>query len=152
MTATRKELIEVALPLEAINAASAREKSIRHGHPSTLRRWWARRPLAAARGAAMGLHSRELTVWRKSVDLAREVYRLAPALPREEACGMRSEITRAAASIPANIAEGWSREPERERAPCPAVAQGSLGEAETLLTICGEVGWFPARETAALRP
>ena len=46
---TQKKLIEVALPLEAINAASAREKSIRHGHPSTLHLWWARRPLATAR-------------------------------------------------------------------------------------------------------
>ena len=45
----RKKLIEVALPLDAINAASAREKLIRHGHPSTLHLWWARRPLAAAR-------------------------------------------------------------------------------------------------------
>lgn len=49
MTLIRKKLIEVALPLDAINAASAREKSIRHGHPSTLHLWWARRPLAAAR-------------------------------------------------------------------------------------------------------
>src|SRR5690606_5256316 len=45
----RKKLIEVALPLAAINVASAREKSIRHGHPSTLHLWWARRPLAACR-------------------------------------------------------------------------------------------------------
>ena len=45
----RKKLIEVALPLDAINSAAAREKSIRHGHPSTLHLWWARRPLAAAR-------------------------------------------------------------------------------------------------------
>jgi hypothetical protein len=49
MSAIRKKLIEVALPLDAINKASAREKSIRHGHPSTLHLWWARRPLAAAR-------------------------------------------------------------------------------------------------------
>ena len=47
--APRRKLIEVALPLEAINRASAREKSIRHGHPSTLHLWWARRPLAACR-------------------------------------------------------------------------------------------------------
>ena len=47
--AVRKKLIEVALPLDAINKASAREKSIRHGHPSTLHLWWARRPLATAR-------------------------------------------------------------------------------------------------------
>lgn len=45
----RRKLIEVALPLEVINRESAREKSIRHGHPSTLHLWWARRPLAAAR-------------------------------------------------------------------------------------------------------
>nr|WP_317892368.1 DUF1156 domain-containing protein [uncultured Sphingomonas sp.] len=45
----KRKLIEVAIPLEAINAASAREKSIRHGHPSTLHLWWARRPLAACR-------------------------------------------------------------------------------------------------------
>ncbi|MFD1330464.1 DUF1156 domain-containing protein [Methylopila musalis] len=48
-TNAKKKLIEVAIPLEAINAASAREKSIRHGHPSTLHLWWARRPLAACR-------------------------------------------------------------------------------------------------------
>lgn len=46
---TKKKLIEVAIPLEAINTASAREKSIRHGHPSTLHLWWSRKPLATAR-------------------------------------------------------------------------------------------------------
>src|SRR5438477_149921 len=45
----RKKLIEVALPLEAINKESAREKSIRHGHPSTLHLWWSRKPLATCR-------------------------------------------------------------------------------------------------------
>jgi putative DNA methylase len=57
MTATLilpKKLIEVALPLDAINAEAAREKSIRHGHPSTLHLWWARRPLAAARAVIFG--------------------------------------------------------------------------------------------------
>jgi putative DNA methylase len=49
MPVQRKKLIEVALPLDAINREAAREKSIRHGHPSTLHLWWARRPLAAAR-------------------------------------------------------------------------------------------------------
>ena len=50
----RRKLIEVSLPLDAINAAAAREKSIRHGHPSTLHLWWARRPLAAARAVIFG--------------------------------------------------------------------------------------------------
>lgn len=57
MTATIKsprKLIEVALPLDAINVAAAKEKSIRHGHPSTLHLWWARRPLAAARAVIFG--------------------------------------------------------------------------------------------------
>ncbi len=49
-----KKLIEVALPLDDINEACAREKSIRHGHPSTLHLWWARRPLAAARAVIFG--------------------------------------------------------------------------------------------------
>jgi putative DNA methylase len=48
-TPYKKKLIEVAMPLQAINKASAREKSIRYGHPSTLHLWWARRPLAACR-------------------------------------------------------------------------------------------------------
>ncbi len=60
-----KKLIEVALPLDAINTACAREKSIRHGHPSTLHLWWARRPLAAARAVIFGqlVHDPE-DLWR----------------------------------------------------------------------------------------
>lgn len=62
---TPKTLIEVALPLDAINAAATREKSIRHGHPSTLHLWWARRPLAAARAVifAQLVHDPE-DLWR----------------------------------------------------------------------------------------
>jgi putative DNA methylase len=60
-----KKLIEVALPLDAINAAAAKEKSIRYGHPSTLHLWWARRPLAAARAVifAQLVHDPE-ALWR----------------------------------------------------------------------------------------
>ena len=54
MSKIRQKLIEVALPLEAINVASAQEKAIRRGHPSTLHLWWARRPLAACRGVLFG--------------------------------------------------------------------------------------------------
>ena len=54
MTITRTKLIEIAIPLDDINVAAAREKSIRHGHPSTLHLWWARRPLAVARAVIFG--------------------------------------------------------------------------------------------------
>lgn len=54
MSPERKKLIEVALPIEAVNRESAREKSIRHGHPSTLHLWWARRPLASCRAVLFG--------------------------------------------------------------------------------------------------
>ena len=97
------------------------------------------------------MHYRELTVWQKALEAAKEVYRLAPLLPREETYGMRSQITRAAASVPANIAEGWTRESEKEKAQFLAIAQGSLAETETFLTLCEEIGWFPRRETELLR-
>jgi four helix bundle protein len=72
-------------------------------------------------------------------------------IPREETYGMRSQITRAVVSVPANIAEGWTRESAREKIQFLAVAHGSLAETETLLTLCEEIGWFPAAETAHLR-
>lgn len=97
------------------------------------------------------MHYRELTVWRKAMEAAREVYRLAPRLPREETYGMRSQITRAVVSVPANIAEGWTRESVREKAQFFAIAQGSLAETETLLTLCEDLDWFPRKETEDLR-
>src|SRR5579885_3182711 len=63
MSGYRKKLIEVALPLEAINRESAREKSIRHGHPSTLHLWWARRPLAACRAVLFGQLVDDPSAW-----------------------------------------------------------------------------------------
>ena len=63
MKPVRKKLIEVALPLEAINIASVREKSIRHGHPSTLHLWWARRPLAAARAVIFAQMVDDPSAW-----------------------------------------------------------------------------------------
>ena len=62
-TTPRKKLIEHSLPLEAINAASSREKSVRHGHPSTLHLWWARRPLAACRAVLFGQLVDDPSAW-----------------------------------------------------------------------------------------
>ena len=64
---------------------------------------------------------------------------------------MRSQITRAAVSMPANIAEGWTRETVKDKARFLAIAQGSLAETETLLTLCEDLGWFPKSETEKLR-
>lgn len=96
------------------------------------------------------MHFKALVVWQKAMAATLEVYRLALLLPREETYGMRSQITRAAVSIPANIAEGWTRESDREKAQFLAIAQGSLAEVETLLTICEQIGWFPETETVVL--
>ena len=84
----RKKLIEVALPLEAINAESAREKSIRHGHPSTLHLWWARRPLAACRAVLWASLVDDPSSWPDrfptEADQAKERQRLFDILGRFE--------------------------------------------------------------------
>jgi putative DNA methylase len=73
----RKKLIEVSIPLEAINVASAREKSIRHGHPSTLHLWWARRPLAACRAVLFAQLVDDPSAWPEQFadEAAQEVER-----------------------------------------------------------------------------
>ena len=80
VSAHSKKLIEVSLPLEAINKASAREKSIRHGHPSTLHLWWARRPLAACRAVLFAQLVDDPSAWPEDFpteeDQARERKRL----------------------------------------------------------------------------
>ena len=101
--------------------------------------------------AGPSVHYRETIVWGKAMEAAREVYRLAPAQPREEMYGMRSQLTRAATSIAANIAEGWTRESSREKAQFLAIAHGSLAETETLLTLCEDLNWFPREQTRTLR-
>ncbi|MBW3551145.1 MAG: four helix bundle protein [Proteobacteria bacterium] len=97
------------------------------------------------------MHYRETVVWRKAMDVVREVYRLAPRLPKAEIYGLRSQLTRAAVSVSANIAEGWTRESVREKRQFLSVAHGSLAELETLLTICEEAGFFDAYSTGLAR-
>ena len=97
------------------------------------------------------MNYRQAAVWQKAMGIAREVYGLTPRLPSEERYGMRSQITRAAVSIPANVAEGWSRETQKDKAHFFTIAQGSLAETETLLTLCEDFGWFPGEQTASLR-
>ena len=98
----------------------------------------------------MGPHYKQTIAWQKAMAAAVEVYRLVALLPKEEIYGMRSQITRAAVSIPANIAEGWARESARGKGQFLAIAQGSLAETETLISLCEQIGWFPQAETQAV--
>jgi len=78
---------------------------------------------------------RDLIVWQKAMDLAVELYRLTSKFPAPETYRLVSQITRAAASIPANIAEGGARATPKDYANFLSIAKGSLTEAETLLTL-----------------
>ena len=80
--------------------------------------------------------------WQKAMELAEEIYRLMPLLPVEERYGMRSQMTRASVSTPSNIAEGWARNTERDRARFVAIAHGSLCELNTQLMLCVRLGWI----------
>ncbi|MET3009930.1 four helix bundle protein [Stenotrophomonas koreensis] len=97
------------------------------------------------------MHYRQTILWQKAMGTALAVYRLTPLLPPVERYGMRSQLTRAAISVPANIAEGWTRESSADKAHFLAIAQGSLAELETLLTLCEQLDWFAADRTANLR-
>jgi four helix bundle protein len=82
---------------------------------------------------------RELIVWQKAMSLARLCYQVTKQFPREELFGMTSQIRRAAASIPANIAEGSYRAHTREYLNHLSIAKGSLAEVETHLILSREV-------------
>jgi four helix bundle protein len=97
------------------------------------------------------MHYREAVVWKRAMQVACEVYRLVRFLPREEMYGMRAQMTRAAVSVPSNIAEGWTRESKAEKRQFLAIAQGSLAELETQLTLCEEIGWLSLVQTQSLR-
>ena len=97
------------------------------------------------------MHYRETVVWGKAMLVTRLLYGLVAKLPVEERYGMRSQITRAAVSVPCNIAEGWTRESPRDKLHFLAIAHGSAAELETLLTLCEQLSWFPVAETVRLR-
>ena len=112
----RRKLIEVALPLDAINKASAREKSIRHGHPSTLHLWWARRPLAAARAVIFGQMvddpSEYVDVLLSDPEARRAAQR---ALRQRRAAGVAAPGLNEAADQPVPALREIAAEQERER-------------------------------------
>ncbi|KFN48731.1 four helix bundle protein [Arenimonas composti] len=86
-------------------------------------------------------------VWAKSMRLAQLVLLLSRRLPRDERFGIRSQLTRAATSVPSNIAEGWVRESRREKVQFLAIAHGSLAELHTQLLLCCRIQWLDPQET-----
>ncbi|MBI2908433.1 MAG: four helix bundle protein, partial [Chloroflexi bacterium] len=86
---------------------------------------------------------RDLRVWRVSMDLVAEVYKLTQVLPKEEVHGLTLQMRRAAVSIASNIAEGHTREHSKEYLQHLSVAQGSLAELETQLEIAARLGYLP---------
>ena len=118
MSAGRKKLIEVSLPLEAINRASAREKSIRHGHPSTLHLWWARRPLAACRAVLFAQLVDDPSAWPEEFpteeEQARERARLHKIIAEMvpwEATNNAYILNRARYEIARSLARGRAEAP-----------------------------------------
>jgi len=96
-------------------------------------------------------HHRELIVWQRSMELLIATYALARLLPREELFGLTSQMRRAAASVPSNIAEGHARFHRGDFVHHPSVARGSLAEPETLLDACEAPGYFGAEDVARSR-
>jgi four helix bundle protein len=91
---------------------------------------------------------RDLKVWQKAMDLAVEIYRLTAKFPRSETYRLGAQITRAAASVPANMAEGHARATRRDFANFVAIAKGSLMEAETFLTLALRLAYLTEDETS----
>ncbi|MFY2762591.1 four helix bundle protein [Arenimonas sp. MALMAid1274] len=92
------------------------------------------------------MHYRNAVVWQKAMQLAEMACRSSKQLPSEERFGIRSQITRAAISVPSNVAEGWTRESRKEKAHFLAVAHGSLGELHSQILLCRRLGWLKPEE------
>jgi len=92
---------------------------------------------------------RDLVVWQKAMEMTVEVYRLTEGFPRSEIYGLTSQVRRAAASVPANIAEGHARGTTRDYAHFLSVARGSLMETETFLTLSLRLGYLTEDASAS---
>ena len=87
---------------------------------------------------------RDLMVWQKAMELVEECYRITTNLPRNEEFGLKSQMRRAAVSIPSNIAEGHSRRHSREFLQHLSISLGSLAEIETQLDLALRLNLLPA--------
>ena len=93
---------------------------------------------------------RDLEVWKVAMDLAAECYKVTKTFPKDELFGMTSQIRRAAASIPANIAEGQGRDHTKEFLNFLSIARGSLMEVQTHLLLAQRVGLLNEADLQAL--
>jgi four helix bundle protein len=93
---------------------------------------------------------KDLDVWKKSVRLVVDLYRLTKRFPPEERFGLTAQIRRASTSVPANIAEGWGRGSTKEYIQFLKIARGSLTELDTHLIVSGELGYVDANESARI--
>ena len=92
---------------------------------------------------------RDLETWQKAMELVESAYRLARKLPGEEKFGLKSQMQRAAVSVPANIAEGHGRKHCKEFLRYLAIARGSLMELETHVLIAQRLGYVAQEDLAA---
>lgn len=91
-----------------------------------------------------------LDVWKISIELVSDVYRLAKSFPKEELFGLSAQMRRAAVSVPSNIAEGCARKGKKEQQQFLYVARGSLSELETQLHIALRLDYFGKDDHAKL--
>src|SRR5712692_6834223 len=91
-------------------------------------------------------HYKELLVWQKGMTLAKIVYRLTSRFPQEERYGLISQMRRAAISVPSNIAEGQARRGTNEFLQFLSIAEGSLAELDTQLSLSVELGFTQQAE------
>ncbi len=93
---------------------------------------------------------KELEVWKRTRLLAKEIYLITKAFPREEIYGLTSQMRRAATSIPSNIAEGYGRQYKKETIQYFYIARGSLFELETQLYVATDLGFLQEQKLEAL--
>ena len=93
---------------------------------------------------------KNLKIWEQGIELVKQVYVLVELLPSTEKFGLKSQITRAAVSIPSNIAEGCSRNSEVEFKRFLEIAMGSLFEVQTQLIIVNELGFIKSEDLSSV--
>ncbi len=102
-------------------------------------------PLVAAKARGY----KDLLVWRKGIDLVKEIYRMTKPFPAEERFGLISQMRRAAVSVPSNIAEGQARRTTGEFVQFLSQAEGSIAELDTQLVLAVELGYAEAAQVAS---